>query len=801
MLVSLKWLNQYIKIDDLDPQELADKISLYGAEVEQVKKVSDATGIVIGYVEKKEQHPDADKLSVCQVNLGEEIVQIVCGAPNVDAGQKVPVATNGAMLPGGFEIKKTKLRGQESNGMICSASELGVIPAAIPDASGDGIWILPQDAPIGEDAIRYLGLDDTVIELGLTPNRMDLLSMYGVANDVAAILDRKVTPFPKTADLQKEATDFSITLATKKCQTYLAKLVENVTIEPSDVPTQAILMATGNKPISNIVDLTNKIMLQTGLPIHAFDADKLPSKNITVREAKDGETVITLDGTERKLEAGDILITSGDKIVAIAGVMGSASATVDEQTKNILFEAAIFDTKQIRKTAARLNLRTNASARFEKGIHPERIFEASAIIDATFTKTINIKAGTFEDKKIIIDIEVDEINNKLGTKLDDAKIAKILKRLNLEYEKDETKIKPDDFSQHFKIYPNNRMLDVTQKHDIIEEIARIHGFNNIPSTLPEMNTAGSYTKKQSTINNLHRVAQAAGLQNVVTYSLVNEEKLYDFLPTAATKADAVSLSMPLSLDHAHLRKSLIPSLLEVLTYNNARQMKNIFIYEIGKTHAKNGDDYLETTLMSGALTGEVVTSKWQAKREEVDFYLAKGAVDALIESLGFSATYEKISDNYPDFHPGQSATIAIDSQIVGVIGKLHPKTKKAYEINDTFVFELDLDAIFALEMAATNYEPVSKYPGISFDIAIITSEILPASALVDTIKKAGGKLLKEVEVFDIYTGVGVEEKKKSVAINLYYQDSEKTLTDEDVNPIHEKVLAALEKEHNATLRQ
>jgi len=791
MLVSLKWLNQYVKVDDLNPQELADMISLHSVEVESVEKISDATGIVIGYVEKREQHPDADKLSVCQVNLGNETVQIVCGASNVDAGQKVPVATNGAVLPGGFKIKKTKLRGQESNGMICSASELGIAASVVPDAISAGIWVLPADAPVGEDAISYLGLDDTIIELGLTPNRMDMLSMYGVANDIAALLNREVAPVAKTAELLEENSDFSIVLATEKCPVYLGKLVEGVTVMPSDHELQMQLMATGNKPISNIVDLTNKIMLQVGTPIHAFDADKLPTKEIVVREARDGETVVTLDQQMRQLEAGDILITSGDEIIAIAGVMGSASSSVDENTKNILFEAAIFDPKQIRKTASRLNLRTNASARFEKGLHVERIFEASHLIDSAFETVVNIKAGSFEADEVKINITLNEINEKLGSDLTSDDVSAIFARLNLTYTVSD---------ENFTVVPSTRMLDVTKKHDLVEEVARINGFNNLPSTLPEMNTAGAYTAKQSAIRTLHRTAQGIGLQDVITYSLTKEEKLSHFLPSAEKEESRVSLAMPISLDRAHLRKSLIPSLLEVVAYNKARQMKDVFIYEIGKTHVKMGDDYLEKMAVAGALTGEIVTNRWQSKVEQIDFYAAKGAVDALIKSLGLMATYEPVQSGYPDFHPGQSATISVDSQVVGIVGKLHPNVKKVYDVNDVFVFEVDLEAMLTLESTKANYEPVSKYPGISFDIALIVSESLPVSALVDTIKQAGGKLLTTVEVFDIYTGVGVEDGKKSVAINLYYQDDEKTLTDEDVSPVHEKILKCLEEEHDATLR-
>ena len=796
MLVSLKWLNQYVKVDDLDSHILADKISLHSVEVEQVSKVSDATGIVVGYVEKKEQHPDADKLTVCQVNLGSETVQIVCGAANVDAGQLVPVATNGALLPGGFKIKKTKIRGQVSNGMICSATELGIAPHHVSEKASGGIWVLPKDAPVGADAISYLGLDDWIIELGLTPNRMDMLSMYGIAYDVAAITHRTAKQVPKSIDIMTTEVDFTVKLATEKASTYLAKIVNNVRIESSHFDIEMKLMATGNKPINNIVDLTNEIMLTTGIPIHAFDIDKLPAKEIIVRDAVAGEQIVTLDGQTRLLEAGDIVITSGDQIVAIAGVMGCTSSAIDENTKNVLFEAAIFNPTQIRKTATRLNLRTNASARFEKGIHIDRIFEASRLIDEVFENVINVKAGDFKEIPVEIKIACDEINAKLGTCLTTEEIESIFDRLNLKHKVASC----EAGNAWYWVTPSTRMLDVRMKDDLIEEIARIYGFNNLPATLPAMNTIGGLSQVQKAKRMLHKALQAVGLQNVVTYSLVNESKLSQFLPTKEIIDERVSLSMPLSLDHAHLRKSLIPSLLEVIAYNKARQIKDVFIYEIGKIHFKDGDNYTEKEIISGALSGEIIANKWQGKVEKVDFYLAKGVVDVLISTFGFEASYAPITDGYTDFHPGLTATVAVCDKVIGVVGKLHPNIKKIYDVNDTFVFELDLEALFSFDSGVLDYKPVSVYPQIALDIAIITDETIPVSALVDTIKKTGGKLLESVEVFDIYTGDSIPEGKKSVAINLYYQNVEKTLTDDDVNPIHAKVLKSLASEHGATLR-
>jgi len=793
MLVSLKWLNEYVKVDDLDPQELADKVSLHGVEVDAVSMVSDATGVVVGYVKERIQHPDADKLSVCQVDLGTEVVQIVCGAPNVAAGQKVPVATKGAVLPGGFKIKKTKLRGQESNGMICSATELGLATSVIPDTFDDGIWVLSEDAPVGEDAIHYLGLDDVVLELGLTPNRMDMLSMYGVANDVAAVLDRKAKPVEKSADLVAGTTDFSVTLETEKCTTYLAKVARNITVEPSNHDLQMRLMAAGNKPINNIVDLTNEIMLTTGLPVHAFDADKLPSKEIIVREAKGGETVVTLDDQERQLEAGDIVITSGDEIIALAGIMGSASSSVDEKTKNVLFEAAIFNPLQIRQTAACLNLRTSASARFEKGVHVARMFEVSHLIEAVYPNAVNVKAGIFEAEPVVIQISIDAINGKLGTALTTSDLSSIFDRLNVTCEWLTEK--------EVSIKPSNRMLDVRFAHDVIEEVARIYGFNNLPSTLPKMNTVGGRGEWQQQRKDIHRIMQTSGLSNVVTYSLTSEENLQKFAHGDVEMEEVVSLMSPMSKEHAHLRKSLIPNLLEVLAYNKARGNGDVHIYEMGKVYGDADVLATESHKLSGALMGQLVHNRWQGKVEAADFYTARGIVDGLVENLGLVAEYRPFSSTfYQDFHPGQSALVLVEGNLVGVVGKVHPQTSKLWDLEDAFVFELDLDDLAQISRPGVGYEPVSKFPGVEFDLAVVVHEHLLASKLVACIDENGGNLVKAVEVFDVYQGVGVEEGKKSVALHVTASDSEKTLSDEDIQPLRKKLLKKLEEQHGAVLR-
>jgi len=804
MLVSVNWLSQYVDISDIRPEDLAEKITRTGIEVESVNLISSAKGVVIGHVLECRQHPNADKLSLCQVDLGghDGVVQIVCGAKNVAAGQKVIVAQNGAILPGNFKIKKSKLRGEESNGMICSLQELGIEQKLVPSKYVDGIFVCSELAPIGMDALEYLQFNDTVIELGLTPNRMDCLSMYGVAYEVGAILARQVTfKEIKIKEVAAAAKDLiKITIQTQKSSAYLARVIKNVKIKESPQWLQTTLIAAGMRPKNNVVDITNYVMLETGQPLHAFDYDTILSKEIVVREAVNGEKIKTLDGQDRQLVQGDVIITDGQKPIAIAGVMGGFETEVTDETKTILLESAIFDPLSVRKSATRLSLRSEASARFEKGIDPERVEVAlnraaellGELAKGDITSGIVLQKGE-SPKPFHLALTVNKINQVLGTTITNEELAAIWERLQFKYELNQGV---------FTVYIPSRRLDITIVEDLIEEAGRLYGYDRIPVTLPSTATKGGYHKRQELRNKAHVVLQACGLTQVVTYSLTSAEKATQFLSVPTEKSELVKLSMPMSEERSYLRQSIIPQLLEVIGYNKARTQMNVAIYEIGKVYGQVKGNYLEETKIAGAVMGELVTSKWQKKVEIIDFFRAKGYVETLLTKIGhLNVSYLPTEPKqYPEFHPGRSAVILVNDEVVGVVGQVHPKLQKQADINETYVFQLSLDRIFNLTPTKSSYQPVSKHPGMSRDIALVVSREVPASELVKTIKEVAPKLLQTVTVFDVYEGSGVESGKKSIAISLSYLNPEKTLTDEELQPVHQKVLEALTKEHQAVLR-
>ena len=804
MLVSVNWLNQYVNISDIDPKELAERITRTGIEVESVNILSDATNIVIGHVLERVQHPNADKLSVCQVDVGGEegVLQIVCGAKNVAAGQKIIVAKPGAVLPGNFKIKRSKLRGEESNGMCCSLKELGIEQKLVPTAYAEGIFVCADDAPVGMDALEYLKFNDTVIELGLTPNRMDCLSMYGVAYEVGAILSREVK-FEEVSvnEVAEAAKDLiKVTSNTEKSPAYLTRVVKNVEIKESPQWLQAMLIAAGMRPKNNVVDVTNFVMLEMGQPLHAFDYETITSKEIVVREAVNGETIKTLDGQDRELVEGDIIITDGKTPIAIAGVMGGENTEVTDETKTVLLESAMFDRLQVRKTATRLGLRSEASARFEKGIDPQRVELALNRAASLLAELANgevcqgiVADDRFELTAVDIEITAEKINSVLGTNMSTDEVASIWSRLQFTY---------DLNGEVFTVHVPSRRLDITIVEDLIEEAGRIYGYDKIPTTLPSTDIKGGYSPIQLVRNRAHETLKACGLTQVITYSLTSEEKATQFLSLPADVKETVKLSMPMSEERAYLRQSTIPGLLEVVRYKNARTMANVAIYEIGKVYGQTEGDYVEETKFSGAVTGQLIQNKWQGKVENVDFFVAKGYVETLLTEMGhLNVTYRPVdATEYKDFHPGRSAVVLVNDVTVGVVGQVHPALQQELDLNETYVFELSLDALYGLETSKPGYEIIAKHPGMTRDIALVVNREVLADDLVQTIKKAANKLLQTVEVFDIYEGKGVEEGKKSVAISLYYLDREKTLTDEDLQPTHQKVLDALTAEHDAVLR-
>ncbi|HHO6115534.1 TPA: phenylalanine--tRNA ligase subunit beta [Staphylococcus aureus] len=792
MLISNEWLKEYVTIDD-SVSNLAERITRTGIEVDDlIDYTKDIKNLVVGFVKSKEKHPDADKLNVCQVDIGEdEPVQIVCGAPNVDAGQYVIVAKVGGRLPGGIKIKRAKLRGERSEGMICSLQEIGISSNYIPKSFESGIYVFSESQVPGTDALQALYLDDQVMEFDLTPNRADALSMIGTAYEVAALYNTKMTkPETTSNELELSANDeLTVTIENEdKVPYYSARVVHDVTIEPSPIWMQARLIKAGIRPINNVVDISNYVLLEYGQPLHMFDQDAIGSQQIVVRQANEGEKMTTLDDTERELLTSDIVITNGQTPIALAGVMGGDFSEVKEHTSNIVIEGAIFDSVSIRHTSRRLNLRSESSSRFEKGIATEFVDEAvdrACYLLQTYAngKVLKDRVSSGELGAFItpIDITADKINRTIGFDLSQNDIVTIFNQLGFD-----TEINDDVIT----VQVPSRRKDITIKEDLIEEVARIYGYDDIPSTLPvfEKVTSGQLTDRQYKTRMVKEVLEGAGLDQAITYSLVSKEDATAF---AMQQRQTIDLLMPMSEAHASLRQSLLPHLIEAASYNVARKNKDVKLFEIGNVFFANGEGELpdQVEYLSGILTGDYVVNQWQGKKETVDFYLAKGVVDRVSEKLNLEFSYRRA--DIDGLHPGRTAEILLENKVVGFIGELHPTLAADNDLKRTYVFELNFDALMAVSVGYINYQPIPRFPGMSRDIALEVDQNIPAADLLSTIHAHGGNILKDTLVFDVYQGEHLEKGKKSIAIRLNYLDTEETLTDERVSKVQAEIEAAL----------
>ena len=792
MLISNEWLKEYVTIDD-SVSDLAERITRTGIEVDDlIDYTKDIKNLVVGFVKSKEKHPDADKLNVCQVDIGEdEPVQIVCGAPNVDAGQYVIVAKVGGRLPGGIKIKRAKLRGERSEGMICSLQEIGISSNYIPKSFESGIYVFSESQVPGTDALQALYLDDQVMEFDLTPNRADALSMLGTAYEVAALYNTKMTkPETTSNELELSANDeLTVTIENEdKVPYYSARVVHDVTIEPSPIWMQARLIKAGIRPINNVVDISNYVLLEYGQPLHMFDQDAIGSQQIVVRQANEGEKMTTLDDTERELLTSDIVITNGQTPIALAGVMGGDFSEVKEQTSNIVIEGAIFDPVSIRHTSRRLNLRSESSSRFEKGIATEFVDEAvdrACYLLQTYAngKVLKDRVSSGELGAFItpIDITADKINRTIGFDLSQNDIVTIFNQLGFD-----TEINDDVIT----VLVPSRRKDITIKEDLIEEVARIYGYDDIPSTLPVFDkvTSGQLTDRQYKTRMVKEVLEGAGLDQAITYSLVSKEDATAF---SMQQRQTIDLLMPMSEAHASLRQSLLPHLIEAASYNVARKNKDVKLFEIGNVFFANGEGELpdQVEYLSGILTGDYVVNQWQGKKETVDFYLAKGVVDRVSEKLNLEFSYRRA--DIDGLHPGRTAEILLENKVVGFIGELHPTLAADNDLKRTYVFELNFDALMAVSVGYINYQPIPRFPGMSRDIALEVDQNIPAADLLSTIHAHGGNILKDTLVFDVYQGEHLEKGKKSIAIRLNYLDTEETLTDERVSKVQAEIEAAL----------
>lgn len=795
MIVSYNWLKELVKLN-VSAERLAEEMSLYSVEVESFKKLVDATNLVVGYVTDKQKHENSEHLNVCQVNFGSYDLQIVCGAPNVEKGQNVIVALPGAVLPGGT-IKKSTIRGVESNGMICSLAELGLESKYIPTEYANGIYVLGTDAKPGTNALEYLCFDDYQIELGLTPNRMDLLSMRGVANDVKAMYNVELLPLKaEFNEISKETKDeVSVTLETRNCYSYYARVVEDVTIKESPAFIKARLIASGIRPINNVVDITNYVLMLFGQPLHSFDKDLLGNK-IVVRRAVDGEKTITLDNIERTLNRSDIVITDGEKPVCIAGVMGSSNTEVTTSTKNIVLESAVFRPLSIRKTSSRLGLRSEASVRYERGVDLNSSLDAVNYACYLLEKYADgkvlkgyVHAGTshIDDKEIIISESF--VKRCLGITVAKEKIVEIMHALSFD-----TKIIGEDIIVNVP----NRRLDITIKEDLVEEIARINGYDKLEESLPNMDVSGSLTESQKARRVIRHTLTSLGLNDAVTYSLVSPKNVNTFLTKEDETLDAIKLSHPMSEERSVLRKSLIPSLVEVVKYHEARKITDNMFYEIGKRYHSEGEETFEENLLAGILEGDTTRNKWNTSKSPVDFYFVKGILDLLFSKLRVNVKYEKFEKTPKELHPGRSAKITMDGKMIGFVGEVHPKYAKDNSITDAYVFEIYLDLLINDTLPVISFTQVSKVPSVDRDLALVMDMNQPMGEVLEAIKRSD-KMISNVSVFDIYVGDKIEESKKSVAIRITLE-SDETLTETIISSKINRILKSLEYRFKITLR-
>ena len=789
MLVSYNWLKQYTNVED-NANALAEKITRGGIEVEGVEYLAEEiSNVVVGYVVSKEKHPDAEKLNVCQVNVGEEEnLQIVCGAPNVDAGQYVIVAKVGAKLPG-IKIKKAKLRGVESQGMICSLGELGLSKSVVPKNYQEGIYVFETEQELGSDVVELLGLNDYILGLSITPNRADALSMRGLTYELGALYNNKVDFKDVEKEENYEATSLQVAIESDSCRNYVGQVVKNVEVKDSPLWLQTRLMNSGIRPINNIVDITNYVLLEFGQPMHAFDKDLVGDK-IVVRDAKEGEVLETLDGEERKLQTTDLVITDGTRAIALGGVMGGKNTEVSEKTKNIILESAYFNPTSVRRTSAAHGLRSDSSARFEKGIDPNMQKAALAravelILELCPNAVVESSVGVVnKEEEKVVEISTSYINNYLGIKLSTEEIVAILEGLSFTVEAT---------GENLVVKVPTRRPDISIKQDLVEEVIRIYGYDNLASTLPKFSktTKGGLTYSQRMVRDLRGLYASLGFNDTINYSLVSEEEA-----TGYTLEDhhKVRLLMPMTETHSTLRQSLIPGLLNTVQYNVARKQKDLKLLEIGRVFFGSGDDNIqpkETLYLSAALTGEERVTKWLKESSALDFFAAKGYLEVVFERLGLEekVTYKK--STLEGMHPGRFAEVYLGEKRIGFIGEVHPQVADKLGLNTTYVFEINLDEVISESKVKPKYEEVTKYPEITRDIAMLVDVKDEYQNIYNVIESVNSKLITNVELFDLYAGAELLAGKKSLALTITYSDKQKTLTDEEVTAVHEKVLAAL----------
>lgn len=798
MNTSLNWIKAMVPGLEVTDQEFRDAMTLSGTKVENFTAFDkNLDKIVVGQIESVEKHPDADKLVICQVNVGSETVQIVTGAPNIpvgSSGQKVPVVLDGGRVAGGHDggalpedgikIKKGKLRGVESFGMMCAIEELGSSREFYPDAPENGIYILGDDAQVGEDAVHYLGLDDTVFEYEITNNRVDCYSIIGIAREAAATFRKPFTPPVVTETGNAEDINDYVKVdveATDLCSRYTARLVKNIKLAPSPKWMQRRLASAGIRPINNIVDITNYVMEEYGQPMHAYDYDTLAGGKIVVRRAKDGEKFMTLDGQERTLDSDMLMICDGEKAVGLAGIMGGENSKITDDVKTMLFEAATFDGPNIRKATKRLGLRTDASGKFEKGLDPENALAAmnracQLIEELGAGEIVGGVVDVYPNKKerVRVPFEPERINALLGTNVSVEEMLGYFKMLELDY----------DESKQELIIPTFRQ-DLLRTADIAEEVARFFGYANIPTTLPHgASTMGKISFKQRVEDVAGEIAQFCGFSQAMTYSF-ESPKVFDKLKLAADAEErkTVVISNPLGEDFSIMRTLPLNGMLNSLATNYNRRNKDVKLYELAKVYVPvEGEDLPdERVQFTLGFYGDG------------DFFTMKGVVEEFLEKIGMSARPEYDPEAGKTFlHPGRQAEILYKDTVIGYLGEVHPDVADTYGLGDrTYVAVLDLPEILPFASFDRKYEGIAKFPAVTRDISMVMPKTVLVGEVEKIIEKRGGKLLEKYNLFDIYEGAQIKEGSKSVAYTISFRAKDRTLEDKDIQPIMEKILEDL----------
>ena len=810
MNISYNWLREYVEIDDLTPEQVGEKLTEGGIPVEVFTKLNPGVkGVVIGLVLETRQHENADKLRVCSIDAGTgEHLQIVCGAPNVAPGQKVPVAVVGAELPGDFKIKKAKLRGVESQGMLCSAKEIGLDVKLLPKEQTEGLYILPDYAPIGDDITDFLYMNDTVLELELTPNRSDCLNYRGVAYEVAALLGRDVK-MEKQENIKasgRAVSPVEVKIESELCTKYAAQVIKGVTIAESPLWLQYRLLAGGVRPINNVVDVTNYVMFELGQPLHAFDLDKVAQDTIIVRQANEGEKHVTLDGVERTLDSSMLVIADPEKVIGLAGVMGGENSEVDKGTKNIVLESAYFDPGTTRKTGKALGLFSEAQKRFEKGMIDQSMITNALLRAAELIAQIaggEVVGAPVEVAKQSVEPQVlalrhERVNAMLGTAITEGEMVDVLKRLGFGV----SGFKVD--GAHHVTVPTRRP-DIVREVDLIEEVARIYGYDKIPTTLPGGKLQqGQLSEEQKLRRAVRELLIHAGLNEVITYSFTTPALLEKFaLHEDVRYTTQLGLLHPLSEERSVLRTHMLPSLVEIVQYNRNRKQHDLSLFEVGKVFLPNADAaQLPTEVMqvAGIFTGAFGARGVGEKGRAVDFYTVKGVLETLLDGLGITGiTYERVE--VAGMHPGRTAGIFQGTQSLGYVGGLHPEVEEANELPPTYYFELNIaNLLQARQNSDVTIPSLPRFPESERDIAVLVDAEKEAGKMMHTIRTAAGELLESVRIFDFYQGPQVPAGKKSLAFSLVYRSPERTLTDEEVTAAHAKAVAALQEAYGAELR-